>query len=188
MNEKCIGQLIGLLAMMSAFNAGKSAAGAAKDPASSDSDASTTGINIRAMMEGAGPAQSEIDKLKTILLDVPCDCKICQAGRKAVGAAGAAAETGADGKVVDATVPTVSKITSIEGEVAALVGLTPDMLEDQSDDLRTRLRLSTAEFVTNLHQAYAQKVEASPIHRTLADSVEVQALNAMAVALAGLDD
>lgn len=185
MNEKRFGRLIGLLAVMSALNAGKSAADAGKDPASSDSDTSTTGIGIRAMMEGAGPAQSEIDKLNTIIFGGPCDCEICQAGRKA---AGAAAETGTDGKVVDATVPTVSKVTSIEGEVAALVGLTPDMLEDQSDDLRTRLRLSTAEFVTNLRQAYAQKVEASPIHRTLADSVEVQALNAMEVALAGLDD
>lgn len=117
----------------------------------------------------------------------PCDCPICTAR----GARQAKSDTDAPSSKpeVQSTVSsdretaTVRSLSEIEGEVAAMVGLTPNMLEEAASEPATMLRIVTAQFVTTLRDAGAGLSEE---RRMLCASAEVQALNSMELALMAL--
>ena len=182
--------LLSLLAVMDEMN--QSAAKAAgtetrHPPADAGADTGQTGIGIRTLMEGRieKPGQDEIDKLNTIFFGGPCDCEICQDGRKAQRTS---ANTEAASDQTSAEAQTATNVRSVDAQVAALAGLTPSMLEDEPDAPETRMRMAIAEFITALRTSYAGKLETSPAHRTIGASVELSLINALDTALAGLDD
>ena len=117
----------------------------------------------------------------------PCDCPICTARR----ARQAKSDTDAPSSKpeVQSTVSsdretaTVRSLTEIEGDVAAMVGLTPDMLEDAASAPATMLRITTAQFITTLREAGGGLGED---RRMVCAAAETQALNSMELALMAL--
>lgn len=180
--------LLRLLAVMDAMKQSEAiASGIGIRTASEDAgaDAGQTGIGIRPLMGSDKMDQSHIDKLSAIFFGGPCDCEICQDGRKAQRTS---ANTGAASDQASAEAQTATNVRSVDAQVAALAGLTPSMLEDEPDAPATRMRMATAEFITALRTSYAGKIETSPAHRTIGASVELSLMNALDTALAGLDD
>lgn len=119
----------------------------------------------------------------------PCDCPICTARRASQGANNAEAPGKSQNPEVEANVSsdretaTVRSLTEIEGDVAAMVGLTPDMLEDAANAPATMLRITTAQFITTLREAGGGLGEE---RRAMCAAAETQALNSMELALMAL--
>ena len=176
------GDIIALLSLLAVMDA-------MKQP-----EASASGIGIRTKSEDAGEETEpkinvfKNDSLGKLMEDLlgrgpTCgdpDCEACaEVDRRR------AAKAGAPG---GANTAQVRAVTEVDGQVAALAGLTPAMLEDEPDAPATRMRMATAEFITALRTSYAGKLETSPAHRTIGASVELSLMNALDTALAGLDD
>lgn len=119
----------------------------------------------------------------------PCDCPICTVRRASQGANKAEAPGNSQNPEVQSTVSsdretaTVRSLTEIEGDVAAMVGLTPDMLEDAASAPATILRITTAQFITTLREAGGGLGEE---RRVMCAAAETQALNSMELALMAL--
>lgn len=141
------------------------------------------------------PTDEQMEKAMREVIEkitgAPCDCQVCterrelenRSSRPVVGInAGTKGEANSTASA-DRETATTRSLIEVDGEVAAMVGMTPSMLEDAASAPATMLRITTAQFITTLREAGGSLGEE---RRAMCAAAETQALNSMELALMAL--